>query len=110
MLVDQKENYTLLTADEATFLEFYTVLKTFEEKHKKEHFIINFSNKINISKQDYLLLLTMATQKKENGTSFVLIKKDVQVDDFPEAFNIVPTLTEAIDVLEMEAIERDLGF
>jgi hypothetical protein len=32
------------------------------------------------------------------------------MDDFPENFNIVPTLTEAEDVLEMESMERELGF
>jgi hypothetical protein len=34
----------------------------------------------------------------------------VNVDDFPETFNIVPTLVEAEDVIEMENIQRDLGF
>lgn len=32
------------------------------------------------------------------------------MDDFPENFNIVPTLIEAVDILEMEAMERELGF
>ena len=32
------------------------------------------------------------------------------MDDFPDNFNIVPTLQEAEDVIEMENIERDLGF
>ena len=32
------------------------------------------------------------------------------MDDFPEYFNIVPTLIEAEDIIEMEAMERELGF
>jgi hypothetical protein len=42
--------------------------------------------------------------------SFVMVKPNIDIDDFPETLNIVPTLQEAEDVLEMEAIERDLGF
>ena len=32
------------------------------------------------------------------------------MDDFPEDFNIVPTLIEAEDIIEMENMERELGF
>lgn len=110
MVVDQKETYTLLTLEERSFLDFYNKLTDYEKKHKKEHLIIHVSKNINISDQEFLLLLEMASQKKENGTSFVMIQRDFNVDDFPDNFNIVPTLTEAIDILEMEAIERELGF
>jgi hypothetical protein len=33
----------------------------------------------------------------------------MNADDFPENFNIVPTLIEAEDILEMENMERELG-
>ena len=51
-----------------------------------------------------------AEQKKENGTSFVVLNSSVNADDFAENLNIVPTLQEAEDILEMETIERELGF
>jgi hypothetical protein len=54
--------------------------------------------------------LDISEQKKENGTSFVLVNTEIDVDNFPENFNIVPTLQEAVDILEMEAIERELEF
>ena len=40
----------------------------------------------------------------------MLVNSDANVSSFPENFNIVPTLQEAEDILEMEAIERELGF
>jgi hypothetical protein len=52
----------------------------------------------------------VAKSKKENGTSFVIISRSFNVDDFPDTFNIVPTIEEAEDIIEMEAIERELGF
>jgi len=51
-----------------------------------------------------------AFSKKENGTSFVMVYNTINIDDFPENFNIVPTLIEAEDIIEMEAMERELGF
>ena len=54
--------------------------------------------------------MKIATQKKENGTSFVIVNSAIDIDDFPESFNVTPTLQEAEDVIEMEAIERELGF
>ena len=54
--------------------------------------------------------MKIAEQKKENGTSFVVLNSSVNADDFDENLNIVPTLQEAQDILEMENIERELGF
>ena len=76
----------------------------------KENLIVQISNDINITKEDFLLFLSIAKQKKENSTSLVIVYKDINIDDFPEDFNIVPTLVEAEDIIEMEAIERELGF
>ena len=59
---------------------------------------------------DFLLFLKIAEQKKENGTSFVVLNSSVNADDFDENLNIVPTLQEAYDYIEMEAMERELGF
>jgi hypothetical protein len=54
--------------------------------------------------------LDIPSTKKENGTSFVIIIKSLDIDALPEAINVVPTLQEAKDILEMENIERALGF
>jgi len=40
----------------------------------------------------------------------VIISKGINIDKIPEELNVVPTFTEATDILEMDAIERDLGF
>jgi hypothetical protein len=52
--------------------------------------------------------LDTANTYRENGTSFVLIVKGIKIDTIPDEINAVPTLSEAIDVLEMDAIEREL--
>ena len=54
--------------------------------------------------------MNIAEQKKQDGTSFVLINSTLNISDFPDYLNIVPTFQEAEDVIEMEIIERELGF
>ena len=77
---------------------------------KVNHIVIKLSDNLNISEEILSLFLDKAKALKKNGMSFVVVKKGIDVDDFSEELNIVPTLQEAEDVLEMEAIERDLGF
>ena len=74
------------------------------------HVVLQISEEINIENKEFSLFLKIAEQKQEQGTSFVIINAVVHIDMFPEFMNIVPTLQEAEDILEMEAIERSLGF
>ena len=57
-----------------------------------------------------LNVLLESLQAKEISRMADMSVDNVDADDFPETFNIVPTLQEAKDVLEMEEIERELGF
>ena len=110
MIINKKETHTLITSDENLFTDFYNSFLIEAKKHQKESIIVQISNNCNPSIKDFLLFLRIAEQKKENGTSFVVVNANIDIDDFPENFNITPTLQEAEDVLEMEAMERELGF
>ena len=110
MQLEKKETFTLFLSDENSFSDFYNQFLIEEKKHTSENIVIQFSNNINITTEEFLLFLDISERKKQNGTSFVVIYLDIDVDDFPDNFNIVPTLQEARDVIEMEDIERELGF
>ncbi|MDB4037135.1 hypothetical protein N9473_03575 [Polaribacter sp.] len=110
MQIKEATNYTLISSDEDSFKEFQkSVFKRIND-FDKNHLILQISEELNIDKKDFLLFLKIAEQKKENGTSFVVLNSSVNPDDFAENLNIVPTLQEAEDILEMEIIERELGF
>lgn len=110
MQIEKKDTYTLFTSDENLFSEFYNYFLIEEKKHQKQSIIVQISNNCSPSIKDFLLFLGIAEEKKRNGTSFVIIYSDINVDDFPESFNITPTLQEAEDVIDMENMERELGF
>lgn len=106
MEISQKENYTLARIDQTT----HDQLEQQWEGLKTNHLVVEVSENLNIDNSKISLFLNIASDFKTNGMSFVVIKSGIDIDDFPENLNIVPTLQEAEDVLEMEAIERDLGF
>ena len=54
--------------------------------------------------------MNLNNQHRKNGASFVLVCNGINIDEIPDEMNIIPTFTEALDILEMDAIERDLGF
>lgn len=110
MKIEKTPLYTLVSTDITSFTGFF---KSFISKHadlENDHLIVQFSENLNTSFEQISLFLDIAKTHSSNGTSFAVVCTGFDIDDFPETFNIVPTLTEAIDVLEMEAIERDLGF
>ncbi|MDG1227894.1 MAG: hypothetical protein P8P15_07955 [Polaribacter sp.] len=110
MKVEKKNNYTVILSDEETFSQFYKSFLIGNKKFQKENLIIVISDNFTPSREEFLLFSKISEQKKESGRSFVIVSANIDIDDFPDYFNIVPTLQEAEDVIEMEAIERELGF
>ena len=110
MKITKTEKYTLLKPAEISLDLFLEKLEKDFSKFDGEHLILDFSEKINTKIEELLLFLRLSSQHKKNGTSFVIISKGINIDKIPEELNVVPTFTEATDILEMDAIERDLGF
>lgn len=61
-----------------------------------------------MKKKNISFFLETTKIQKINNKSFVVVKNGIDIDKIPELLNITPTLVEAEDILEMEAIERDL--
>ena len=110
MQVEKREKYTFISSDETSLQKFQEVFFKELDRFQQMHLVLHISESINIDTKDFLLFLSVAENKQQNGTSFVVINSNINADDFPENLNIVPTLQEAEDILEMEAIERELGF
>ncbi len=110
MKVEKKEKYTYIKIEKSTkndfFLDFTKKISTFVD----EHLILDLSNITDFAEKEVLLLKEFALKSRENGTSFVVISDVLDAGILEGELNVVPTLTEAEDFVEMEAIERELGF
>jgi hypothetical protein len=110
MIVTKTETYTHIKPTQDSADQFFAEFKENFKEFKGQHLIIDFSEKINIEIKEILLFLKLSVQHRKNGTSFVLVCEGISIDDLPDELNVVPTFNEALDILEMDAIERDLGF
>lgn len=110
MEIVHEKNHLLITATEKTFKEFYSSFVHQNLFEVSQHKIILFPKNMDITTSDICLFLAVANEHKQSGISFVIVCNGIVIDEIPDEINVVPSLIEAEDLLEMEAIERDLGF
>ncbi|KQO24788.1 ribonuclease Z [Flavobacterium sp. Leaf82] len=110
MKVDQKGHTVTIKdtqKDFKSFLEKVTQqFKTFE----KQNIIIDLTADSELSESDLKLFLPLAKQQKKAKKSFVIVVDDLDFNAISDKLVVVPSLLEAHDIIEMEEIERDLGF
>lgn len=104
MKVSEKNQYTLIKLQESSLIEFK---KRFDEINSN-HIIVILSKDFNMNEKNISFFLEVTKIQKTNNKSFVVVKNGIDIDKISELLNITPTLVEAEDILEMEAIERDL--
>ncbi|PWB20643.1 ribonuclease Z [Flavobacterium sp. HTF] len=110
MKVDQKGHTVTIKdtkKDVNAFLEKVTQqFKTFE----KQNVIIDLSSNSEITEKDLKLFLPLSKVHKKAKKSFVVVASDLDFNAISDKLAVVPSLLEAHDIIEMEEIERDLGF
>ena len=104
MKVSEKNQYTLIKLQESSLIEF----KTRFDEINSNHTIVILSEDFNMNEKNISFFLEVTKIQKTNNKSFVVVKNGIDIDKISELLNITPTLIEAEDILEMEAIERDL--
>ena len=63
-----------------------------------------------LSKHIYDFTELASRHKQQSDKSFVIVTGPIALRLLPDGLNVVPTLHEALDTIEIEEIERDLGF
>ena len=77
---------------------------------KEQNVIIDLVHYGVIDKKELLLLKPLSNAHKKNKKSFVVAVSATDFNAFTGGFIVVPSVLEAHDIIEMEEIERDLGF
>jgi hypothetical protein len=101
LIEDEKDN----VAEFGTFLE-YIIPKEFSG----ENVVIDLLKYNSLTLPELLNFLIVSYKHRATKKSFVIINDSIDPDVIPEELIVVPTLQEAEDVIELEEIERDLGF
>ena len=111
----------MIVNDHATYIELvdeYNDSKSFAdylervvpERYSENNVVVSLAKYAEITLGHLLHFLNVSNTHRAGKKSFVLVCDRVEIDDIPMEMIVVPTLQEAGDIVEMEEIERDLGF
>lgn len=110
MIVDRNENVTLITQEKAPIVELVKMIDEDYDRYKKDNIIVNLTTIREITVLDIVEFLQLSNKHRRAKNSFVIVTDKTNLDETPDEIIVVPTLKEAYDIIEMEEIERDLGF
>lgn len=90
---------------------FFLIQKNTKLQDLKDFFDLNYDNNCIIQFEidydhDHIFLKEIQNNNSKHKKSIVLISKNLTLDNFN---NITPTLQEALDIIEIEEIERSLN-
>lgn len=113
MRVKEKGHSVILVDNQVDIPQFIAKIKQqYNNGLSQKNIIVDLSQSEQaIEQQDLLLFEEIA--KGHNQThhkSFVIVIPDVDFNDFDQELVVVPTLLEAGDIIDMDEIQRDLGF
>lgn len=111
MKITNFPNYVVLEDEKSDIKDFVSFLeKQIKDKYQNQNVVVNLLLYKSFELKDLLLFLKISDEHRKNKNSFVLVNNLIEIDDIPPELVVVPTLQEAGDIIEMEEIERDLGF
>ncbi|MBT8253995.1 MAG: ribonuclease Z [Flavobacteriaceae bacterium] len=110
MLIDQSGNITIITHERASIPEIVLRITKSYKKFKNNNIIVNLSSLGWIKLEEIIEFLQISNTHRASKQSFVIVSNKIDYDYVPDELVVVPSLQEAYDIIEMEEIERDLGF
>nr|WP_314838601.1 ribonuclease Z [uncultured Flavobacterium sp.] len=110
MKVDQKGHTIVIRDTQGDFTSFLMKITHQYKTFEKHNIIIDLLMYESMSISDIKLFLPLSKDHKKAKKSFVIVISDFDYNAVPSKLTVVPSLLEAHDIIEMEEIERDLGF
>ncbi|MEJ6791162.1 MAG: ribonuclease Z [Lacinutrix sp.] len=110
MIITQEENTSIITQEKATVIELVKKLEALYPKFENHNIVIKMSSLRKITSQDIIEFLRLSKKHHAAKHSFVVVTDTINANDTSDEIIVVPSLQEAFDIIEMEVMERDLGF
>lgn len=110
MKITRKENYIIIKDDKETVTDFTSKLTKGHEQFEKENVVIDILKFHELELEELLGFLELSDRHRAKSRSFVIVNDAIPIDKIPEELVVVPSLQEAEDMIQMDEIQRDLGF
>lgn len=110
MKVDQKGHTTIVKDTQGDVNSFIEKVTREHNSFKSQNLILDITHDKNVTLKDIKLFSELSKTHKKGKKSFVIVADGIDFNAVPTKLIVVPSLQEAHDIIEMEEIERDLGF
>ncbi|WP_026935312.1 hypothetical protein [Christiangramia echinicola] len=110
MKTSRKETFLLIENEGDSLTNFASELTKHHSDFQNDNIVVNLMTFTNIKSDQLLAFLEISTTHRNENKSFVIVNDAVGIDELPEELVVVPTIQEAEDMIQMDEIQRDLGF
>jgi uncharacterized protein YueI len=110
MTITFKKNTTIISSNHQDFDSFFDDFQEKASTFLNENVILDLSHLQNVTLKNIGAFSVNSKAFKKQKKSFLIVVSRIDFNKVPNSINVVPSLQEAFDVIEMEEIERDLGF
>ncbi len=113
MRIEKKDHTTVFSWEKGDprGIDFKNLIKGHYKYVLSQNIIVDLSLRYPLYANQLLEFSELSSyHKSEANKSFVLVTGNLSIDDLPDEISVTPTLDEALDLVEMEEFERDLGY
>lgn len=111
MKIENHPNFVVLEDEKDDIIDFAAFIENqISSKYKGQNVVLNLLKYNSMDLPQLLQFLKTSNLHRKTKQSFVIVNDSLDFDDIPFEMIVVPTVQEAGDIIEMEEIERDLGF
>ena len=110
MKVEIKGHTTIIKDTEGNSEVFLQKVTDQFNTYKENNLVLDISHDKSVDIKSIKNFVDLAKKFKKQKKSFVIVAEGIDFNEVPHTLHVVPTLLEAHDLIEMEEIERDLGF
>jgi hypothetical protein len=110
MKVGQKGKTIIIQYQSDTVEAFIDKINNAYDQFVNHHLILDLSTKSDFINKNLKLFETLVKKHSKAKKSLIIVAPNIDFNKVSSKINVVPTLQEANDIIEMEEIERDLGF
>ncbi len=105
-----RDNYILIETDRESITDFTSGLTKNYDQVKNKNVVVNISEYKELELEELLGFLEISNLHRSHKRSFIIVNSAINIDKIPDELMVIPSLREAEDVIQMEEIERELGF
>jgi hypothetical protein len=110
MKIEESSNAVVIADSQGDLTLFLAKLIQEYKTFAQQNIIVDLLIHQELTVNELKSFLNLSKQHKKSKKSFVIVVAETDFNAITEKLSVVPTIQEAHDIIEMEEIERDLGF